>query len=165
MRHHRLVLALCTSLLASVTSAAAAPKARHHRVVRPQRAANASPSVIAERDAYRDAAADDDDELAAPARVRVHVGVIADPAIVFGGSDALAGARVFVRPLRRVALCGAADVGVFGASSRTWSASLDANVRITSRFLLSLGWRTLTLERALADMTMHGPRATFQVLV
>ena len=164
MRHHRLVLALCTSLLASVTSAAAAPKARHHRVVRPQRAANASPSVIAERDAYR-AADDDDDELAAPARVRVHVGVIADPAIVFGGSDALAGARVFVRPLRRVALCGAADVGVFGASSRTWSASLDANVRITSRFLLSLGWRTLTLERALADMTMHGPRATFQVLV
>jgi hypothetical protein len=30
--------------------------------------------------------------------------------------------------------------------------------------LLSLGWRTLTIERAHVSMVMHGPRAALQLV-
>jgi hypothetical protein len=83
---------------------------------------------------------------------------------VVSGSDALVGARGFVRPADWFFVASAFDVGVFGASSSTWSASVDASVRITSYTLLSLGYRTLTMNRAPIDLTLHGPRAAVQLV-
>jgi len=79
-------------------------------------------------------------------------------------ADALAGARVYVRPYRRIAASGAVDIGVFGDSSLTWSASADASVRITTHVQLSLGYRALTMNGANVSMKMHGPRAALQLL-
>jgi hypothetical protein len=88
---------------------------------------------------------------------------LASASEVDAGADALAGSRVFVRPWDRVFFVGAADMGLFGASSKTWSASADASVHITSHVLASLGWRTMTMDRGYIGMVMHGPRATLQV--
>lgn len=83
---------------------------------------------------------------------------------ISAAADAVAGARVVVRPFERLYASGSFDLGVFGDSSLTWSASADANVRITSRVLLSLGYRTLTMIGANVSMKMHGPRAALQLL-
>jgi hypothetical protein len=89
---------------------------------------------------------------------------VAQPAIVDAGRDALAGGRVFVRPTERVTITGTADVGVYGTSSMTWSAAADASVRLGSHVLVSLGYRTLTIDRPHMSMVMHGPRAALQLL-
>jgi hypothetical protein len=86
------------------------------------------------------------------------------PEQVDAGTDALLGARAFVRPLSWAYLSGMFDVGVFGVSSRTWSGSVDASVRVTSHFLVSLGWRTLTMDRTQVSIVMHGPRAAVQLV-
>ncbi|MBL0219930.1 MAG: hypothetical protein IPQ07_39450 [Myxococcales bacterium] len=83
---------------------------------------------------------------------------------VNSAADAVAGARAFLRPSSRFYLSGSFDLGVFGDSTTTWSASADASVHITSRVLLSLGWRTLTMERANVSIVMHGPRAAVQLV-
>jgi hypothetical protein len=83
---------------------------------------------------------------------------------VDAAADALAGARVAVRPFERMSVSGALDLGVFGDSRLTWSGSADANVRITKHTRLSLGWRTLTTARTNVSIVMHGPRAAFQVM-
>lgn len=80
------------------------------------------------------------------------------------GADGLAGARVLVRPASWLSVAGAFDVGVVGSSTSTWSASADASVRIGSRVLLSLGYRTMTMDRGYMSMVMHGPRAALQLL-
>lgn len=89
---------------------------------------------------------------------------VASTTQVVAGSDALAGARVFVRPSRRFYVSSTLDVGVFGSSTLTWSAAADASVRVSSHVLLSLGWRTLTMNGANVSMVMHGPRAAVQLL-
>ena len=83
---------------------------------------------------------------------------------VTAGRDAVAGARVLVRPHRRFTIAGTVDMGVFGTSDRTWSAAADASVLITSHVLVSLGYRTLTSESAMVDLVMRGPRAAIQVV-
>jgi hypothetical protein len=83
-------------------------------------------------------------------------------AVVDGGIDALAGARVFLQPSSRFYVAGAVDIGLFGSSTTTWSAAADANVRVTSHVQVSLGWRTLTMDRSYMEMVMHGPRAAVQ---
>jgi hypothetical protein len=83
---------------------------------------------------------------------------------VDAGGDAVTGARVIVRPWNRFYVSGTADIGVYGVSNSTWSASADASLRITSHVLLSLGWRTLTIDRASVAVTMRGPRAALQLL-
>ncbi|MBX3158572.1 MAG: hypothetical protein KF773_21560 [Deltaproteobacteria bacterium] len=89
---------------------------------------------------------------------------VSPPEYVDAASDGLAGAQVTLRPSRRFALSSTVDLGVFGASTNTWSAAADASVRITSHVLFSLGYRTLTTERANVHLVMHGPRAALQVL-
>lgn len=89
---------------------------------------------------------------------------VASTVQVMAGADALAGARVFVRPVHWFFLSGTVDVGVFGTSTLTWSAAADASLRVTSRVLLSLGWRTLTMNGANVSVVMHGPRAAAQLL-
>lgn len=90
-------------------------------------------------------------------------GAVTPPQQIDGGADALAAGRVVVRPLDRLAFSSNFDIGVFGASSSTWSVSADASVQVTAHLLLSLGWRTLTLDRAHVDIVMHGPRAAVQL--
>ena len=80
------------------------------------------------------------------------------------GADALAGVRASLRPWRRLSLSGTYDRSVAGMSTETWSASADANVRITSHVLLSAGYRTLLIDRAHVAITMHGPRFSLQFL-
>lgn len=89
---------------------------------------------------------------------------VVKPHSVSGGSDGFAGGRVTVRPFRRFHFTGAADYGLFGASSTTWSASADASARITKHVMFSLGYRTLTIDRSNTAITMHGPRAALQLL-
>jgi hypothetical protein len=101
---------------------------------------------------------------AVSATVGVEGGDVSPPEHVDAGGDALAGARVFVRPSKRFSVSLTGDIGVYGVSKSTWSASADASVRVTSRLLLSVGWRTLAIDRAQVAMTMHGPRAAVQLL-
>lgn len=89
---------------------------------------------------------------------------VASPGLVDAGRDALAGGRAFFRPSPRFSFSAAGDIGVVGTSNSTWSASADASVRVTSHVQLSLGYRTLTVERANVSMVMHGPRAALQLL-
>jgi len=98
------------------------------------------------------------------AAVDVDGSPVMQPQIVDAGRDVLAGARVFVRPSSRFYLSTTADVGVAGSSTSTWSVAADASLRVTSRVLLSAGWRTLSIERANLSMVMHGPRAALQFL-
>ncbi|HWU87704.1 MAG TPA: hypothetical protein VN253_10540 [Kofleriaceae bacterium] len=89
---------------------------------------------------------------------------VSPPAQVDAAADALAGAHVVVRPFRRFSFSGTFDLGVFGASTSTWSASADASARVSKHVLLSLGWRTLTTERPNVSIVMHGPRAAVQLM-
>jgi hypothetical protein len=86
------------------------------------------------------------------------------PDAVDDGSDAIAGTRAVLRPARWVSFSGVFDVGVFGSSQRTWSASADASLRVSSHVLVSAGWRTLTMDRAQVSLSMHGPRAALQLV-
>lgn len=86
------------------------------------------------------------------------------PDAVDDGSDAIAGTRVVLRPARWVFFSGVLDVGVFGSSDRTWSASADASLRVSSHFLVSAGWRTLTMDRTQVSLSMQGPRAAVQLV-
>lgn len=86
------------------------------------------------------------------------------PDAIDDGSDAIVGTRVVLRPARWVFVSGVLDVGVFGSSDRTWSASADANLRVSSHFLVSAGWRTLTMERTQVSLSMQGPRAAVQLV-
>ncbi|HEX3475086.1 MAG TPA: hypothetical protein VHT91_08595 [Kofleriaceae bacterium] len=86
------------------------------------------------------------------------------PDAVDDGSDAIAGTRAVLRPARWVFLSGVFDIGVFGSSDRTWSASADVNLRASSHFLISAGWRTLTMDRAQVSLAMQGPRAAVQLV-
>ena len=83
---------------------------------------------------------------------------------VFAGTDALAGARAFVRPYHWLGFSGNFDFGMFGSSKNTWSAAVDANVRATSRLLVTVGWRTLEVDSSFVSLTMHGPRAALQLV-
>jgi hypothetical protein len=96
--------------------------------------------------------------------VVVEGNTVASPSTVDAAADGLAGTRVFVRPWRWLYASAAFDTRVAGASTKNWSASTDASVQITKRLLLSVGWRTLTTERANVSLTMHGPRAALQLL-
>ncbi|HET7505552.1 MAG TPA: hypothetical protein VFK02_31245 [Kofleriaceae bacterium] len=86
------------------------------------------------------------------------------PGSIDAGSDALVGARGVVRPARWLAFSGVVDYGVLGVSDRTWSASADASLRVSSHVLVSVGWRTLTMERAHVSLGLHGPRAAVQLV-
>lgn len=86
------------------------------------------------------------------------------PDAVDDGSDAIVGTRAVLRPARWVFFSGVFDVGVFGSSDRTWSASADASLRVSSHFLVSAGWRTLTMDRAQVSLAMQGPRAAVQLV-
>jgi len=86
-----------------------------------------------------------------------------EDAQALAGVDALAGGHVVVRPLRWLFASSAFDVGVFGASRTTWSASADASVQLGSHLLLSLGYRTLTMQRTHVELVLHGPRAALQL--
>ncbi|HEU4732317.1 MAG TPA: hypothetical protein VFT22_30695 [Kofleriaceae bacterium] len=86
------------------------------------------------------------------------------PGSIDAGSDVLVGARGVLRPARWLFFSGVADYGVLGASDRTWSASADASLRVSSHVLISVGWRTLTMERAHVSLALHGPRAAVQLI-
>jgi hypothetical protein len=86
------------------------------------------------------------------------------PHAVDDGSDAVVGTRAVFRPARWVFFSGVFDIGVAGSSDRTWSASADASVRLSSHFLVSAGWRTLTMDRAQVSLAMQGPRAAVQLV-
>jgi hypothetical protein len=86
------------------------------------------------------------------------------PEIVDGGSDAVVGARAVVRPGHSVLLSGMFDVGVFGVSDSTWSATVDASLRVSSHVLVTAGWRTLTMERSHVNIQMSGPRLAAQLV-
>jgi len=86
------------------------------------------------------------------------------PDAVDDGTDAVVGTRAVFRPARWLSLSGVFDIGVVGSSDRTWSASADAGVRVSSHFLVSVGWRTLTMDRALVSLAMQGPRAAVQLV-
>ena len=86
------------------------------------------------------------------------------PDSVDDGGDAVVGTRAVVRPAHWLFFSGMFDVGVVGASSRTWSASADVNLRVSSHLLVSAGWRTLTLERPNVSLVLQGPRAAVQLV-
>jgi hypothetical protein len=79
-------------------------------------------------------------------------------------ADVVAGSRAVVRPARWFFLSGMFDTGVVGASSSTWSASVDAGLRVSSRVLVTAGWRTLTLDRPHLSLVLQGPRAAVQLV-
>ena len=86
------------------------------------------------------------------------------PDTVNDGSDLIVGARAVVRPTRRFFLSGMFDVGVTGVSNSTWSVSADAGLHVTSHVLVMAGWRTLTMERSLVSLSLHGPRIALQLV-
>jgi len=88
---------------------------------------------------------------------------VTPPEQISAGADALAGGHVVVRPRDWFFLTGTADIGVVGASSRTWSASADANVQLGPRLLVTVGYRTLTMDRTQVELVLHGPRAAVQL--
>lgn len=86
------------------------------------------------------------------------------PDAVDSGSDVLVGTRAVLRPTHRFFLSGMFDVGVVGVSNNTWSATADAGLRVTSHVQVMAGWRTLTMERALVSLSLHGPRVAVQLV-
>jgi hypothetical protein len=98
------------------------------------------------------------------AAVMLDDAMIASTGQVDAARDVVAGTRIFLRPFKRLYATAAGDVRALGTSNNTWSATADASLRLGSRFLLSLGYRMLTSERANVSMRMHGPRAALQVL-
>jgi hypothetical protein len=89
---------------------------------------------------------------------------ISSPESVDDGADAIVGTRATLRPTRWLALSGMFDIGVAGVSDRTWSATGDASLRVSSHVLVSAGWRTLTLERSRVSLQLQGPRAAVQLV-
>ncbi len=98
------------------------------------------------------------------ASVDVGGSTVTPPQILDTGRDVLVGARVFVRPSGRFLLSSTIDTGVLGTSTSTWSAAADAGSRIGSHVMMSLGWRSLTMEGSHVSMVMQGPRAAVQAL-
>jgi hypothetical protein len=86
------------------------------------------------------------------------------PDSVADGSDVLVGTRAVLRPTHRFFLSGMFDVGVAGVSHSTWSVTADAGLRVSSHVLVMAGWRTLTMERALVSLALHGPRVAVQLV-
>jgi hypothetical protein len=95
-------------------------------------------------------------------KVGLNENMLTPPAIVTSSRDALAGARVFVRPSRRVYFTGTGDIGMFGDSRLTWSAAVDASVHVSKYVLVSVGYRSLTTESPNISLVMHGPRFAVQ---
>jgi Ni/Co efflux regulator RcnB len=100
--------------------------------------------------------------------IKASVGVLGveagPPEAIDTGRDILAGTRVFARPASWFFMTGVADLGLFGTSSSTWSVSADANFNVTSHVMLSLGYRTLTIDRTNFSIVMHGPRAAAELV-
>jgi hypothetical protein len=86
------------------------------------------------------------------------------PELVDGGSDLVVGARAVVRPGHSIRLSGMFDVGVAGSSDSTWSAAVDAGLLVSSRVLVTAGWRTLSTERSRVNVQMSGPRVAAQLV-
>lgn len=86
------------------------------------------------------------------------------PEALDAGRDVLAGARVFIRPASWFYMTGIGDLGLFGTSTSTWSFTADANLKVTSHVQISLGYRTLTIDRSSLSLVMHGPRAAVQLV-
>jgi hypothetical protein len=86
------------------------------------------------------------------------------PDIVDAGADVVVGARAVVRPMPSVELVGTFDVGIGGVSDSTSSKSLDATVRVSKSLSLTGGWRSLTMQRSLVNISLSGPRAALQYL-
>jgi hypothetical protein len=86
------------------------------------------------------------------------------PEIVDSGTDVVLGARGAMRPTPWLQLAGAFDVGVVGASDSTWSATLDASLRVASWAQVSAGWRTLSMRRTSVNIQLSGPRVALQLL-
>lgn len=89
---------------------------------------------------------------------------VSNPHYVDAAADAVVGAQVVARPWRPITVGGTFDLGVYGVSTRTWSAAADATWRVSNRVQLSLGWRTLTTQRPNVSIVMHGPRAALQLM-
>jgi hypothetical protein len=90
--------------------------------------------------------------------------MVQTPELVDSAADLVVGARAVVRPTHWLQLAGVFDVGVIGDSDSTWSAALDASVHVSSRLLLTAGWRSLTTHRSSVNITMQGPRMALQFL-
>lgn len=86
------------------------------------------------------------------------------PELVDDAADLVLGGRAILRPTRWLQLAGGFDVGVAGASDSTWSATLDASLRVSSWAQVTAGWRTLTTQRAIVKIEMSGPRVALQFL-
>lgn len=86
------------------------------------------------------------------------------PESIDAGRDVLAGARLFFRPASWFYVTGVGDLGMFGTSTNTWSFTADANLKLASHVLISLGYRTLTIDRSNLSLVMHGPRAAVQLV-
>jgi hypothetical protein len=74
--------------------------------------------------------------------------------------DFVLGARARATVTDRLTLVATGDYGGFdvGSSShRTWSIAGLVLYRITEHWDLGLGWRTIDIERDVADVTMQGP--------
>ena len=74
--------------------------------------------------------------------------------------DFVLGTRASVGLTESATLVVAGDYGGFdiGSSShRTWSVTGIASYRLTEHWDLSAGWRTLDIDRDVADVTMEGP--------
>jgi hypothetical protein len=89
---------------------------------------------------------------------------VASPTKVTSSSDGIGGARIALRPFKKLAITGAFDTLMFGDSSKSWSGSGDASYQFGKRVLVSLGWRTLTTASANLTLTMYGPRAAVHFL-
>jgi hypothetical protein len=89
---------------------------------------------------------------------------VLSPDQVNDGADVLVGTRAVLRPTRWLSFSGVLDYGVAGASDRTWSASADASLRVASFLRITGGYRTLTMERPLLNLTMYGPRVAVQLV-
>ncbi len=74
--------------------------------------------------------------------------------------DFLLGGRASVKLTEKLALVVSGDYGGFdiGSSShRTWSVAGFVSYRITEHWDLAAGWRTLDIDRDIADVRMEGP--------
>lgn len=88
---------------------------------------------------------------------------VANPRYVDAAADALVGGQVVARPVGRLRLVGTFDLGVYGASTVTWSATAEAGVRLGAHVVATVGWRTLTTQRPDMSIVMRGPRAAVQL--
>jgi len=86
------------------------------------------------------------------------------PEIVDSGADLVLGGRAVVRPTPWLQVAAMFDHGVVGVSDSTWSATVDASVRLSSRVLVTAGWRSLTMRRSIVTIELSGPRFAAQYL-